>query len=193
MKSRFSSGLSIEIKKPSVDSIVDILKQKIGESGTSYIFPKESLLYIVNRSQSDVRRLQGFLNNVLFYATNYLPEGSIISINSIKEVISDDNASSIKNVGYDIDPNIVINEVALNYGLTPQSVKSKSRKQNITHARHICVYVLREKFNMTFEEIGKYFGDRSHTTIMDSYNKVGKLVKENDNLRDFINKICKNL
>ena len=193
MKSRFNSGLSVEIKKPSIESCLNILDEKIKEAKTSYIFPKDSLTYIVNRSQGDIRQLQGYLNNVLFHATNYLPEGSIITISNIKEATSSDRYSSMKERGYDIDPNVVINEVALNYGLTPQNIKSKSRKQNITHARHICVYILREKFNMTFEEIGKFFGDRSHTTIMDSYNKVGKLIKENDGLREFINKICKTL
>ena len=53
--------------------------------------------------------------------------------------------------------------------MDPKSVKSKLRKKEIVNTRNVCIYVLRKKFNMPYEQIGKFFANRNHSTIIDSY------------------------
>lgn len=189
LKSRFSSGLIVKIGKPSVESICEILKYKISESKTSFIFTNESVLYIARRNQNDIRKLQGFLNQILFFVDNNLQPGAIITpsiIQQATDVIKNDIFDSNK---YEIDPNIVIDQVCLSYGISSNIVKSKSRRKDVSIARSVCIYVLRKKFNMTFEEIGSFFSNRNHSTIIECYNKIEKIVNKDDDLKKFITKI----
>ena len=66
------------------------------------------------------------------------------------------------------------------YGLTISQIESKSRTKNIANARHIAVYLCRKHLEMPFVKIGFEFGNRDHSTIMASYEKMVKLLKEKE-------------
>lgn len=193
MKSRFSSGLCVEISKPSIESICQILEMKINEANLGFIFPKETILYIARRNQSDIRKLNGYLNQILHYAFNNLSPGAIISINIVQTATKITDIEEIKHRGFDIDPNIVIEQVCLAYGVDPKEVKSKSRLYQIANCRSICMYVLRKKFDMKYEEIGKFFSNRNHSTVITSIEKVKNKLENDKVAADFIEKIYKNI
>lgn len=193
MQSRFSSGLTVEINKPSLDSIVNILENKISSLNEGYIFNKEAINYIARRNQNDIRKLEGFLHQIIFYAINNLAPNSIITVDVVENATKTSANQEIKEFGYDVDPNIVIENICIAYGVDPKSVKSKLRKKEIVNTRNVCIYVLRKKFNMPYEQIGKFFANRNHSTIIDSYNKINSMIEKDSNLKSFIEKIYKNI
>lgn len=193
MKSRFNSGLFIEITKPNIETICEILEKKIKEYNNDYIFLKEIINYIARRNQEDIRKLEGCLHQIMFYITNTLPPNSIINISTVQKATEVLNQNEIQNFGYDIDPNIVIENVCIAYGLGSNIIKSKSRKKDISNARQVCMYVLRNKFNMPYEKIGKYFSNRNHATVIESIEKIESIIKKDEKLKNFIEKIYKNI
>ena len=58
--------------------------------------------------------------------------------------------------------------------------------QGIANVRHICMYVLREKYNMGFKDIGSYFSNRDHTTVMSGVEKVKVLIQKDAELKKYI-------
>ena len=46
---------------------------------------------------------------------------------------------------------------------------------------------------MPYEQIGKFFANRNHSTIIDSYNKINSMIEKDSNLKSFIEKIYKNI
>ena len=46
---------------------------------------------------------------------------------------------------------------------------------------------------MPYDEIGKYFSNRSHSTIMESVEKIEKAIAKDENFKNFIEKIYKNI
>ncbi|MBP5256836.1 MAG: chromosomal replication initiator protein DnaA [Mycoplasma sp.] len=193
MISRFTSGLHIQINKPSLEAMTYILEMKIKEECKNYVFTSDAIDYIVRRNKDDIRKLGGYLNKIMFYVFNDLPPNSVISISVIKKATDIDDQNEIKNKGYTVDPNIVIDLICSTYGVNSKQVKSKSRKHEISNARQVCQYVLREKYKMPYDDIGKYFSSRSHSTVIESVEKISKAVEKDENLKNFIEKIYKNI
>ena len=46
---------------------------------------------------------------------------------------------------------------------------------------------------MPYEEIGSYFGNRNHSTIIESINKIEQTLQKDENLKNYIEKIYKNI
>jgi chromosomal replication initiator protein len=57
--------------------------------------------------------------------------------------------------------------------------------------RQICIYVLRNDYNYSFEKIGTLLGGRNHTTAMHAYNKVKRQLRKDHKLLQNTNEIRK--
>ena len=55
---------------------------------------------------------------------------------------------------------------AKHFQLKAADLRGSSRRQSISHARSIAMHLCRHLTDASFEQIGKYFGKRDHTTVM---------------------------
>ena len=55
---------------------------------------------------------------------------------------------------------------AKHFQLKAADLRGSSRRQSIAHARSIAMYLCRRLTESSYEQIGKYFGKRDHTTVM---------------------------
>jgi len=73
-------------------------------------------------------------------------------------------------------PRDKVNEIILAaanyYKLSPHEIKSNRRSTYVSIARHICVYLARERLRLSYPRIGGYMGLRDHTTMMHSHRRV---------------------
>jgi len=67
------------------------------------------------------------------------------------------------------------------YGISRRVLRSKTRKPNIVEVRHIGMFILRIKLEISFKEIGEIF-DRDHSTASHAYKKIAGLI-ETDKLK----------
>ena len=104
-------------------------------------------------------------------------------------VFEPSNKNETKKYGLDFDPNIIIEQVALNYGVNANMLKSKSRISKLVNPRNIAMYILRKKCYMTYKYIGQLFSHRHHSTIIVAINNVEKLLNKNMDLKNIIEKI----
>ena len=51
------------------------------------------------------------------------------------------------------------------------------------------MYICRNYLNENLTKIGLEFGGKNHTTVMHSVNKIKKMIKEDENLNNEIQKI----
>lgn len=193
MKSRFHSGITLTIQKPDVENVVEIINKKIEESNKVYSFSPDAISFIARRNTNDIRRLIGDINQVFFYALNNLPKYSIIDLNTVRSILAPSNQEEINLFGYDIDPNIIIEQVCNSYGVKVDMVKSKSKLKYLITPRNVCMYVLRNKFNMTYSQIGQLFSGRDHSTVMSAIEKVEKIIKSDPDLNMTIENIYKKM
>lgn len=187
--SRFSSGLSVSVGSPEFETAKAILQKKMEGRSDEIMIDDEVLDYLATRFASDVRKLEGTLNELFFKAILYNPER--IDITFAKEIFKE-NLIVVKQED-ELTPKRIKNAVCEYYGLTRTQIESKSRTKNIANARHIAIYLCRTHLEMPFAKIGFEFGNRDHSTIMSSYEKMMKLLKEKETFQQAVMQIESNL
>ena len=187
--SRFSSGLSVSVGSPEFETAKAILQKKMEGRSDEIMIDDEVLDYLATRFASDVRKLEGTLNELFFKAILYNPER--IDITFAKEIFKE-NPIVVKQED-ELTPKRIKNAVCEYYGLTRTQIESKSRTKNIANARHIAIYLCRTHLEMQFAKIGFEFGNRDHSTIMSSYEKMMKLLKEKETFQQAVMQIESNL
>ena len=87
----------------------------------------------------------------------------------------------------------ILNEVARTYGTTVENITSEKRNSNITQARKAAIYIVREITGLSYEEIGKAFGGKHHSTVMYNYEQAEKEMKKDPAVRSTIQSIINNI
>lgn len=172
--SRFSSGLSVGVDSPEFETSLAILEVKIKNEGLDMsLFDDEVLHYIAANFSKDVRMLEGALNRLLFYSIEFSRHEHIdinIAMNAFKT-----GGEPIHSK--DLDTRTIKRIVADYYGLTQAQLVSKSRTKAIANARHIAIYLCRKHLDLPYNKIGEDFGNRDHSTIINSCDKIEKNLK----------------
>ena len=177
------------IKKPDKIMLKNIANKKIKNLNADIVLSEDALNYVVNRNNGDIRRLEGQINQIFFFASSNSLKNPIIDLQIVKMIFEPLNKNEIKKYGLDFDPNIIIDQVALNYGVNANMLKSKSRVGKLVNPRNIAMYILRKKCNMTYAHIGQLFSGRHHSTIITAINNVENLLSKNADLKNIIEKI----
>lgn len=193
MMSRFNSGLTIKIPNPDIDTIKEIIVNKINNSFRKNQFSNTAINFIANRFNTDIRVLEGIINKILFFSLSNMEPDEVINEDKIKEILNLEIENGLLNNNYKVNPNIIIDNISLAYGVNPSLVTSKQRKKEIAFPRKVCMYVLREKLNMSYGEIGKYFSNRDHSTVIDSVNIIAETIKKDNKLKTFIDDVIKKI
>lgn len=188
--SRFSSGLTIYIKKPAPDTMLDILKVKIKGLGLKVdMFDSQVLDYLVNHNVGSVRSMEGDLNKLLFISSVKKNSGNI-TLDMCKEAFADRDSST--QVGKQVTTDRIIGKVCEFYSVTESQIKSKVRILQVALARQIAMYLCRTLLDMPYIEIGKVFG-RDHSTVMSAIHKIEVSQKTDPTLKRNIDSMSKEL
>jgi chromosomal replication initiator protein len=65
-----------------------------------------------------------------------------------------------------INPIELISQAASLYGLSPTQLVRRTRIRHVVHARHVAMYLLKQRTEMSLHEIGSLLGGYDHTTVM---------------------------
>lgn len=65
-----------------------------------------------------------------------------------------------------IDPKLVMEVIADNFGITVEDILSKVRKRDMCDARYFFCAIMRKRYRYTYESIGDMVNGRDHTTAM---------------------------
>ncbi len=88
----------------------------------------------------------------------------------------------------------IVEEVSRTYGnVTPEDILSQKRNSNISGARQISMYIVREITDLSMVEIGETFGGRDHSTVVYAIRQVEKKVNSDSHTRNIVNDIIKNV
>ncbi len=178
--SRFGWGLTTDIQPPDLETRVAILKKKIEREPV--FVPDDVLFFIAQLIKTNIRELEGALIRIIAYS---LLEEKFIGLELAKEVLKDLLKEPKKLITVDFIQRCVVEE----YGISLQDLKLKRRNKNIVLPRQIAMFLCRELTDLSFPEIGNYFGGKDHTTVLHSYNKIKGEMNNNALLKERLNKI----
>ncbi len=179
LKSRFSSGMIVDLPYPDVESRTAILKAKATQQ--DYIISDEILQYIAACVESNIRELEGILNSVICQSQLRNRE---LSLQEVKNLIKN-NTKPKKNVSV----KDIVKIVADFYNIDEESVYNKTRRKEVVKPRQVAMYILREDCNISYPSIGQKMGGRDHTTVIHSCEKIKNDIKSDSALSSEINQI----
>jgi chromosomal replication initiator protein len=76
----------------------------------------------------------------------------------------------------------IVGKVAELYGVKPKELHGASRVRAILVPRQVAMYVAQRFAKCSYAEIGRFFGGRDHTTVMNAVKKVAELEKHDPHL-----------
>ena len=185
---RFNWGLTANITPPDFELRMNIIRKKISHQEAAQDVPDNVIEYIANSFDSDVRQLEGAITRVFAYAL-MMNKGKVtldIAVEALKDQLIDRSV-------YKNDVHRIQRVVCDYFKVNIDDLKGKKRNQTINYPRQVAIYLCRTMTTESFPKIGSYFGGRDHSTIMSAYQKVEDELKENNQLREIIAELKKDL
>ena len=184
LRSRFEMGLLADIQPPEFETRIAIIKRKAKQCDME--ISDEIAEFIAERLKSNIRQLEGVVkrSNATYQLEKELPSLTMAQ-NAIRDVMNDVQPTPIT-----IER--IIEEVARTFEVTAVDIKSPKRAAQISQARQVAMYVVREVTNLSYEEIGKEFG-RDHSTAIYAVQQVERNMKTRSDYRNMVNDLIKNI
>lgn len=80
----------------------------------------------------------------------------------------------------------IAKQTAAYFSIRLTDMKGKSRTSNTARARSVAIFIAREMTELSLKEIGRYFGNRDHTTISHLNDSTGKKIESDPKLRESV-------
>lgn len=179
LRSRFGSGMIVDVNEPDIESKIAIIKAKLEENGIN--ISDEVIDYIASSISGSIRELEGTLNTIICQVQFKKRDLSLIEVKKlIKNNIKPKKNVSVQNI---------VKIISDFYNIAEDSIYEKTRRKEIVKARQIIMYLLREDFNVSYPLIGQKLGGKDHTTVIHSCLKIKNDLKEDPKLVEDLEQI----
>ena len=168
LRSRFEMGMSIDVQMPDFETRCAILSAKASLSGVE--LNVETVEYLATNIKTNIRELEGALNQLLAYAELHGTEPDISTAEGL-----------LGNVRHSRPQHLtakqIIDRTSKHFQLTTDEMCSAKRDKHIVTPRQIAMYLLRSELHLSFPKIAGELGRKDHTTAIHSVEKIEKAIK----------------
>jgi len=173
LHSRFEWGLIADIQPPDLETKVAIIKKKAERQ--NILVPDNVALYIASKIKSNIRELEGALVRLIAYCSL---KDSEITLPMAQETLHDILGPGERAVTIEM----VQKAIADHYKMRVQELKAKNNSKSVALPRQICMYLCKKLTGASLPQIGREFGDKHHTTVLHSINKINQLIQHDREL-----------
>jgi chromosomal replication initiator protein len=161
IRSRLEWGLIANIQMPDLETRMAILRYKAERLGVK--LTEDVINYIAKISKTSIRELEGNLNRLKMFADL---QGLNIDVELAKKVLAIqeyENTATIDDIQ---------KIVADYYKVRPQDLKGSSRIKSIVVPRQVCMYLIEKHLGKSLTDIGRAFGNKDHTTVINARERI---------------------
>ena len=185
LRTRFEWGLTADVQPPDFETRVAIVKRKAELLHLD--LPEDVAEFIANHLKNNIRQLEGAVKKLNAYRKLEGIQPVIgAAQNAIKDILNETQPVPVT-------VEKILSEVARTYNTTADMLREPSRRSNVSSARKVSMYVVREITGMSMEDIGGEFGGRDHSTVVYSINDMQKKLETDTRLRETVEDIIKNV
>ena len=162
--SRFSWGLVADIQVPELETRVAIIRNKSALEG--FALDDDVALYLAQMIRSNVRELEGTLIRL---AAKSSLTGQKVDLAFARAELSA-TTPFLRAATMSVED--IQRAVCHHFHLRSIDLTSKDRHKSVAFARHVAMYLCKQRLKCSFPEIGRAFGNRDHTTVMSAVRKI---------------------
>ena len=184
-RSRFVSGLMVDIQNPDFETRMAILQKKQELEG--FHVSDDVLQYIAENVSSNIRELEGSLNKIIAFARL---EKQDITLELAEKVLSDIIYRNEKKV---ITPEYVLDIICDHFNTTPENIRSKKKSRDVAFPRQIAEYLIYTLTHSTQKKTADFLNIDDHTTVGYAVRKMEKDYNSNIQTRETIDLLRKKI
>ena len=185
LMTRFEWGLLVDVSPPDFETRMAIVKNKAAMMGLD--LPDKIASYIAENVTANVRQLEGTVNKIKAYKDLL---GSTADEETVNRAIQDMLKRSNE---YIPSPSAIIDYICKYYNLDEAVLRGQQRNRDAVLARQIAMYLIRSMTNLSLDDIGREFGNRDHSTVIHSLDKVEEQMKKNPTFAETVKEIKTNI
>lgn len=179
LRSRFAQGMAIDMQIPDFETRCAIVQTKAHAHAVT--LPQPVVEFLANLAQSNIRELEGALNQLLAYCEMHGVEPAV----EIATGLLATNQARPKH----ISPKQIIERTARYFQVPLDDILGPKRDKDIVVPRQVAMYILRSELHLSFPKIARELGRKDHTTAIHSVEKIEKEANIDNDIRSAINEI----
>ncbi len=176
LRSRLEWGLITEIKVPDQETKMKVIHQKAKQHGLQF---REEAQFFLASSTHNLKSLVRKIEKIKIHAPIYGKKMDISIVQSILE-----NKFQVQ---MDLEH---IKEITAKYfQVSPSDLLSRKKDRKIAYPRQVAIFLTRKYTDMSLKEIGRAFGNKHHSSIIYSINRIEKNMQSKVSVTHDINKL----
>ena len=179
LRDRFEWGLTVAVEPPNLATRITVLRHLVTEAGVE-IADSDALTELANRIDANVRQLRGALTRVLAHASLMAKP---LSSELIAEVVPRHRPSQPTSVEE------IQQRVAESFGISRAELVGSSRAASPLRARQVAIFLTRDLTDLSLPQIGRLYGGRDHSTVLNSLRRVEASLDEDGDLADKVREL----
>lgn len=183
LRSRFEWGMTIDIQAPDFETRCAILQAKSNSLGVE--LDQETVEYLATHFQTNIRELEGALNQLLAFCEMRGVEPSLETATNVL------TGSTMR--PKHVSARNVVEKTAKYYSVEMPDILGPKRDKDVVVPRQIAMYLLRSELHMSFPKVARELGRKDHTTAIHSVDKIEKAIAVDANVRQQVNEIKEKL
>lgn len=177
-RSRMEYGVIVDIQMPDLETRIAILKYKAEKQGLR--LTEDVITHIARISKRSIRELEGNLNKVKLYSEL---QGLTVDIDLVKRVLKQHETLGT------ISVEDIQKMVSDHYQVKMSDLKSSNRSKNIVVPRQVAMFLIKKNLDKSLVDIGKAFGGKDHTTVMNALERISTLQASDLDLKSSIEEL----
>ena len=147
--------------------------------------PGETVEYLAKHIQTNIRELEGQLNQVLAFCDL---RGLSPTLDVVSSLIGGNKQSPKR-----LTPKSIVEKTARYFHVGMEDLLSPKRDKDIVFPRQVAMYLLRSELHLSFPKVATALGRKDHTTAIHSVDKISKSMNLDQEVKQSVNDIKERL
>jgi len=179
LRDRFEWGLTVAIEAPNMATRLTVLRRLAREAGIEA--EGDVLVELARRIDVNVRQLHGALTRVIAHASlTARPLGTDLLDSVLPKGAPRAKSTPVEEIQQ---------RVASSFGISRAELIGAGRATVPLRARQVAIYLTREMTDLSLPQIGRLYGGRDHSTVLNALRRVEARFAEDEELASRVRRL----
>jgi len=179
LRDRFEWGLTVSVEPPNLATRLTVLRRLVREAGVDA--EGDVLTVLARRIDANLRQLHGALTRVIAHSSlTARPLSSELVEAVLPEAVRPRETTPVEEIQQ---------RVSSSFGISRAELVGSTRAATPVRARQVAIYLTRELTDLSLPQIGRLYGGRDHSTVINSIRRVEARFAEDRELVDRVGQL----